>query len=353
MLRARPFLVPTSASSLLTGTGTATLFPSTLTGSLELGGTASPSSSAIGPAPTANSTVSSGQQTVALWAPAGELVMCRSAEFAFTGPAVPKSCGVYVTNTSTYLQQISLGGDLTALTAGTFSWFVDLPAGLSVEVQFWVTLNHGVQQYTLHDLIVQPSDDDTCIATGAGQNTESIVSYASCLNSSWVFQQQPSGVEPAKGHGTPVGPIVGAVVGVSVLVVLILAFLLWRRRRSRRRALQPGVSPAGADADTFEKSGEMPSLWQAHEVAPEWQPGSPQSAVVPYHSPYPLPGQPVSLIKTGAPSFLGVPSEPATPVRLTGTSPSSPKSHVSSGGALGAGATGLDDPGTFSARRQS
>ncbi|BGP55888.1 hypothetical protein JCM8202v2_003495 [Rhodotorula sphaerocarpa] len=161
MLRARPFLVcailllveahvrgqapssrplsadrPTSASSLLTGTGTATLFPSTLTGSLELGGTASPSSSAIGPAPTANSTVSSGQQTVALWAPAGELVMCRSAEFAFTGPAVPKSCGVYVTNTSTYLQQISLGGDLTALTAGTFSWFVDLPAGLSVEVQF-------------------------------------------------------------------------------------------------------------------------------------------------------------------------------------------------------------------------
>jgi hypothetical protein len=33
------------------------------------------------------------------------------------------------------LQQIPLGGEFTSLTGGTFPWLVDLPAGLSVEVQ--------------------------------------------------------------------------------------------------------------------------------------------------------------------------------------------------------------------------
>ena len=40
------------------------------------------------------------------------------------------------TDTSTYLQQIPLGGGFTSLTGGTFPWLVDLPAGLSVQVQF-------------------------------------------------------------------------------------------------------------------------------------------------------------------------------------------------------------------------
>jgi hypothetical protein len=34
------------------------------------------------------------------------------------------------------MQQIPLGGEFTSLTGGTFPWLVDLPAGLSVEVQF-------------------------------------------------------------------------------------------------------------------------------------------------------------------------------------------------------------------------
>lgn len=59
---------------------------------------------------------------------------------------MPKSCGVFVTNSSTYLQQIPLGGDYSAMTSGTFTWLIDVPAGLSLEVQMCkMLLSSGVQ----------------------------------------------------------------------------------------------------------------------------------------------------------------------------------------------------------------
>lgn len=75
-----------------------------------------------------------------------------------------------------------------------------------------VTLNGQVNQVTIHGLVVQESGDNTCLATGpgahlclrnyrdarahhlssAGQNTQSIISYASTLNSSYTWQPQVS-----------------------------------------------------------------------------------------------------------------------------------------------------------------
>ncbi|GJN90950.1 hypothetical protein Rhopal_003964-T1 [Rhodotorula paludigena] len=108
----------------LTRTRTATLTGSVVSESSML---ASATSTSLGPRPTANIT-NGAEQQLRLWGPEGGLVH-------FTGPAVPKSCGVFVTNSSTYLQQIPLGGDYSTMTSGTFTWLIDVPAGLSLEVQ--------------------------------------------------------------------------------------------------------------------------------------------------------------------------------------------------------------------------
>lgn len=75
-----------------------------------------------------------------------------------------------------------------------------------------VALNGQVEQVTIHGLVVQESGDNTCLATGpgafllirkrqsrwtnvapyTGQNTQSIVSYASALNSSYTWHPQVS-----------------------------------------------------------------------------------------------------------------------------------------------------------------
>ncbi|POY75078.1 hypothetical protein BMF94_1707 [Rhodotorula taiwanensis] len=312
-------------------------------------------SSTIAPAaPTANTT-STTEQSVRLWPPRGGLVVCERVEFAFTGPAVPKTCGVYVTNASTYLQQIALGGEFSSMTGGTFSWLVDLPAGLSVEIQLWVSLNNQVQQFTLHELVVQPSDDTSCIATGAGQNTQSIVSYASSLNSSWIYQAPATTDSSDRQSGSKIGPIVGGVVGsLGGFALVLLAIYLVCRRRAR--AIQPppqiGFDSAYGDKSTY---GDPASMTHAQMVALSYQGqqagGSPlecgrQTPLVPYFSPQ---GEAASSfdspVRAGtAPELMDVASHHGgtAPAPTPDVVPYSPR----------VGTQGLDDPATFSARRR-
>ncbi|GAA5925711.1 uncharacterized protein JCM15063_005096 [Sporobolomyces koalae] len=140
------------------------------------------------PAPTANSTDTTGTaQDLFLWPPSTGLRQCERVTFAFTKPAVPLTCGIYVTNTSTYLEQVIIAPSYNTLVAGTFSWLVDMPIGLSVNVQVFVTVNGQIQQYTLPAMTVEEGSDNSCFGRNAGQNTQSILSYASSLNSTYSY----------------------------------------------------------------------------------------------------------------------------------------------------------------------
>ncbi|GAA5983809.1 hypothetical protein JCM10908_005935 [Rhodotorula pacifica] len=383
-------LTSASGTTSLTSTLTSTLTsmstiqlpaPTTVPfSSSALTATSSSTTSSVMPAPTANTTSSTIQQ-VRVWPPKDGLVMCRRVEFAFTGPAVPKSCGVYVTNASTYLQQIPLGGEFSSLTGGTFSWLVDLPAGLSVEVQFWVSINNRVEQFTLHELVVQPSEDTSCIATGPGQNTQSIVSYASSLNES------PTASATAHhSHGTPVGPIVGGVVGgLAGLALLILTSYFFLRRRARSIHRPPPIGfdyPGGVEGDKSGYYSGHPSPSHAQMVALNYQGyGAPtatdggsnspimnrtggQTPLVPYFSPHELRSQGVaSSSSNAAPSTIGIAPEPMGPDSdseyQSQSATTAPKPEVvpyasapGGGVSAGTGTQGLDDPATFASRQR-
>ncbi|GAA5864188.1 hypothetical protein JCM3774_001251 [Rhodotorula dairenensis] len=362
---------PPGMSTVVLGAPSTRPFPNTTsTATITTGSSSSPEL----PAPTANTTTSTSQQ-VRLWGPKEGLVTCRQVDFAFAAPAVPKSCGVYVTNTSTYLQQIPLGGDFTPLTSGTFSWLVDLPAGLSVEIQFWVTINNRVEQYTLHNLVVQPGENTSCIATGPGHNTQSIVSYASSLNSS------PTAAATAKSdRGPPVAPIVGGVVGGLgglALLFLLTCFCLRRRRHTRSQQLPP---PLG---DNNGPEGDKAGITHAQMVARSYQDynptdvattanqsgvgsGSPtatrsggQVAPVPYVTQTEMrPSRSVTTLRTA--DFVDAgrsgPDSSSSPISPSSGSlvahPAVPVPYVSQRERGNEGTQGLDDPATFSTRHR-
>jgi len=50
-----------------------------------------------------------------------------------------------------------------------------------------VTINGQISQYTLPDLIVQEGQGNSCLGRNVGQNTQSIISYASSLNGSYIY----------------------------------------------------------------------------------------------------------------------------------------------------------------------
>ncbi|GAA5820742.1 hypothetical protein JCM11251_003135 [Rhodosporidiobolus azoricus] len=303
---------------------------------------ASSTSTSVPPAPTGN--VTDGvDQSVYLWPPSDGLVMCQRIEFAFTGPAVPKSCGVFVTNGTTYLQQIPLGGAYSSLTAGTFSWLVDIPAGLSLAVQFWVTLNNAIQQYTLPPLIVQDSGDWSCLATGPGQNTQSIISYASQLNESYVYTP-PKPPSEAKG-GSNAGAIAGGVVGgLAGLALLILGAYYIYRRRTRNLSPPPPDGLDGGEKYYWNEAGvpvygtPPPAMGTyAQMYAQQYQGGGQQqqAGVVPYQ---PKNQTAMAMEPMPAPSSPTAPGSPA----VGGT--------ASDFGGRHGGTEGLEDPSTFLSR---
>ncbi|KAG0662106.1 hypothetical protein C6P46_003499 [Rhodotorula mucilaginosa] len=347
-------------SSTMSGMSTITLpAPTTIPFSSSTTTTTAASSSEA-PAPTANTTTST-QQQVRLWPPKGGLVMCQRVEFAFTGPAVPKSCGVYVTNTSTYLQQIPLGGEFTSLTGGTFPWLVDLPAGLSVEVQFWVSINNRVEQFTLRNLVVQPSADSSCIATGPSQNTQSIVSYASSLNSS-----PTSAAAQRSGDENNAGPIAGGVVGgLAALALLGLTIYLCLRRRRRARSVQPPLFFGDHNADKGSPpmthaqmvalnyqgypsaggTGAAPTPEESSNHSPVASKPSGQIPPVPYVSQKELQRAPPNATAPGSvSSSVSPPSGEEVGTASSPTTAPSQRGHE--------GTRGLDDPATFSPRHR-
>ncbi|GAA5967627.1 hypothetical protein JCM11641_005714 [Rhodosporidiobolus odoratus] len=340
-----------TTTSFPSSTGTDTVFTATSTGSdstttltntltRTLTGTViatsdSPSTTSTSSIPAPSANVTNGvDQDVRLWLVEEELRMCDRVTFAFTGPALAKTCGVFVTNTSTYLQQIPLGGNFASLTAGTFSWLVDVPAGLSLEVQLFVSINGGVSQYTLHNLMVQEGDNNTCLATGPGQNTQSIVSYASALNSSYTYEP-PKAPSPSK-KGSNAGAIAGGVVGalVGLAAIILIAYLIYRRRK---RSIQPPPP-----------DGEKPYDWGGSQVA------------------YPAPGQPsyaqmiaqqynggVVPYQSARPTSAGLAAEPMPAPGSPGpNSPHAGLSHSNSefGTTAHRGTEGLENPNTFVSR---
>ncbi|GAA6011900.1 hypothetical protein JCM11491_000096 [Sporobolomyces phaffii] len=199
---------------------------------------ASATSTSLPTRPTANST-SGETQGLFLWPPQGGLRQCERVSFAFTKPAVPLTCGIYVTNTSTYLEQVIIAPSYNNLVAGTFSWLVDMPVGLPVNVQVFVTLNGQIQQYTLPSLVVQEGQDNSCFGRNVGQNTQSIISYASSLNGSYVYTApavSSTNVNPQRSGGTlSGGAIAGIVIGVFAGLALLILLTFWLKRRQRRR----------------------------------------------------------------------------------------------------------------------
>ncbi|GAA6048592.1 hypothetical protein JCM3770_002045 [Rhodotorula araucariae] len=323
---------PTTASSPANASATSS-FATAVTNTVVSASSRPSSTTADVPRPTANITAGA-EQSLRLWAPSAGLVMCETATFAFTGPSVPKTCGVFVTNTSTYIQQIPLSGAYTPLTAGLFEWLVDLPSGLSVNVQFWVTLNGAVQQFTLPPIVVQPNSDNSCLATGQGQNTQSIVAYASALNES------PSATPTSSGSTANVGAIAGGVVGaVAVLCALVLLLYLLHRRRTR------SPPPPMGEKDAYDPSTGGPTYAQLVAINYAGQQGG-AAGVVPYQSAGPAP-QPAAARPYAAEPM---PASPASP--LNGghmRPPLSPPGTAATPAELG-GTEGLDDPATFLSR---
>ncbi|GAA5896867.1 hypothetical protein JCM8208_007111 [Rhodotorula glutinis] len=346
-------LVAVVAQTSTTSDSSSASLATTITGggtvvSTSAAASSAPSSTSVDiPRPTANLTTGANQD-LRLWPPVGGLTMCERVTFAFTGPSVPKTCGVYVSNTSTYIQQIPLGGAYTSLTAGEFGWLVDLPAGLSVVVQFWVTLNGAVTQFSLPPIVVGPSSDNSCLGTGQGQNTQSIISYASALNESYVFKP-PSATSASKGSSTNVGAIAGGTIGgVALLLAALLGVYLLRTRHRARTASPP--PPDGEDKAWEPGTG---SLSYAQLVAMNYSghgqgQGHGGAQVVPYQSHYlqqpstfaaePMPAEPAPSTPSRTPlSPGGTTGFGAAPSVGTGTAP---------------GTTGLANPASFASRSQ-
>ncbi|BGP48654.1 hypothetical protein JCM10450v2_004530 [Rhodotorula kratochvilovae] len=276
-------------------------------------------------------------------------------------------CGVYVTNTSTYIQQIPLGGTYTSLTAGTFSWLVDMPAGLSVNVQFctfgaasllmWVTLNGAVQQFTLPPIIIQPSLDNSCLGTGQGQNTQSIISYASALNESYTWAPcvllpslsiasrlirtvtySPSATPTSSGSSTNVGAIAGGVIGgVAALLALLLLLYVLHRRRAR-----PPPPPEGKK-EAYNPAAGGPTYAQLVAMNYAGQHGANGQGVVPYspalQQPRPFAAEPMPATPP-----------PSSPSHGHGRAPLSPPATTAGTASEFGGTHGLDDPATFLSR---
>ncbi|ORY52825.1 hypothetical protein BCR35DRAFT_18455 [Leucosporidium creatinivorum] len=195
--------------------------------------TASKTSTSTPAFPTANSTTTSSSDLY-LWVP--ELVECEEAVLAFRGPPVSKTCGVYVTNTSSFLELLPLDGSFTSLTTATFGWLVDVPAGLTVNVQIFASYNGKTISYTSNPIVVSAGNSTSCLATNEGQNTQSILSYASSIDPSFTYG--PSSTA-STGSSTPVGPIAGGVIGgVAALTIVAFALFFFKRRLNRERQRQ-------------------------------------------------------------------------------------------------------------------
>ncbi|KPV75038.1 uncharacterized protein RHOBADRAFT_44552 [Rhodotorula graminis WP1] len=315
-------LVAVLAQSSTTSDSSSASLATTITGGGTVVSTSAATTSAASstsvdiPRPTANLT-SGANQDLRLWPPVGGLKMCERVTFAFTGPSVPKTCGVYVSNTSTYIQQIPLGGAYTSLTAGEFGWLVDLPAGLSVVVQF-------------------------C------QNTQSIISYASALNTSYVYTP-PSAMSDSKSSSANVGAIAGGTIGgVALLLAALLGVYLLRTRHRARTASPP--PPDGEDKAWEPGTG---SLSYAQLVAMNYAgqghgQGLGTAQVEPYQSHH-----------LQQPSAFAAEPMPATPAPTTPSrTPLSPGGTTEFGAAPSAGTgkgsatTGLANPASFASRSQ-
>ncbi|GAA5999726.1 hypothetical protein JCM10207_005880 [Rhodosporidiobolus poonsookiae] len=310
----------TSASVATTATGTVISASSTST------------STSLGPSPTANVTNGADQDLV-LWVPE-TLRMCDRVQFAFTAPALAKSCAIYVTNTNVYLQQILLGGEYTSMTSGTFSWLIDVPAGLSINVQFWVTINGQTRQYTQHDIVIQDSGDWSCLAHGSGQNTQSIISYASALNDSYTYAPPKA---TSTSHHSNTGAIAGGVIGaLAGLAILILALYFLYRRRKRSLVPPP-------------PEGEKPYEYPEGAVGAYPPPGFPSYAQQ-VQQQYAMQG-PGAVPYSPAPARS--PGLAAEPMAVTPPhSPSHPTTATASefGGRTTRGTEGLADPNMFLSR---
>ncbi|GAA6062775.1 hypothetical protein JCM10212_006888 [Sporobolomyces blumeae] len=318
---------------------------------------ATATSSSARAAPTTNSTVGASQDLF-LWPPEGGLKQCQRVTFSFTKPAVPLTCGVYVTNTSTYIEQVLLPPTYTSLVSGTFSWLVDLPAGLSVNVQIFVTLNGQIQQYTLPNLVVQDGDDLSCLAINAGQNTQSIVSYASSLNESYVYAAPTASSSSAGSNGgasVSGGTIAGAVIGslAGIALVLILVYFLLRRHRRRLAARDP-TQPFHDDSKSFRsQAASQPYLAAPSTVATG---GLPHQT---YAQQYAInvsgrSGQDVVPYQTARPGTLAEPMAPSPPPTGEGRFLGSPSKSDFSPTAVRTepdrGTAGLADPLSFASR---
>ncbi|GAA5908110.1 hypothetical protein JCM6882_005943, partial [Rhodosporidiobolus microsporus] len=241
----------------------------------------------------------------------------------------------------TYLQQIPLGGTFTSLTAGTFGWLVDIPAGLSLEVQFWVTINGGIQQFTLHNQVVQNSGDNSCLGTGQGQNTQSIISYASSLNASYTYTP-PTATSTSKG-GSNAGAIAGGVVGgLAGLALLVLGAYFVYRRRMRNLSAPP---PEG-EKPYYYGEGGVP----VYGTPPPGQPTYAQMYVQQYGGNGTELGSQGGVVPYQPKKQTGMAMEPMPPSSpITSSSPAGGASSSEFGARRG-GTEGLEDPSTFLSR---
>lgn len=284
--------------------------------------TFSTSSTTLPPAPTVNTT-SASDGTVQLFGPA-TFVECELALFSFISPPFAKTVAVFVTNTSVFLEPISLSGLYPSYTTGTFQWFVDMPAGLSIQVQLYVMINGSPVRSTTNPLVVQPGTTSSCLAQNSGPEgeTQSIISYASSLDPGFVYTTG----SPASHRRSSTGAIAGGVVGGSALIsVAVLSAWLLRRRR---RAVHPGSQAQCTDVGTKKRPPSTPGY--SYGASPQF------SQVFPGYG--------------GIPAAEGVTR--TTDLIQQGAFPVSPGSPIlsSKSGKSGKGTEGLDDPTSFLGR---
>ncbi|GAA5893729.1 EGFR-like transmembrane domain-containing protein [Sporobolomyces salmoneus] len=327
------------SASAQTTTSAPLSLSTTLSQSVVSSATASTTSTSIGPAPTANSTVGESQDLF-LWPPQGGLRQCERVTFAFTKPAVPLTCGMYVTNTSTYIEQVILAPTYNTLVSGTFSWLVDMPVGLSVNVQVFVTLNGQIQQYTLPSMTVIEGSDNSCFGRNIGQNTQSIISHASSLNGSYVYTapSASSTGKPSSGGGNKIngGAIAGIVIGaLAGLVLLIVLFFYLRRRQHQRTHPEQSTfgNPPHPDSQFHQN---IPPASQAQNYAYSVMSGGSGAGQYPYKRSHP-------------PGTIAEPMSTTPPPQ--GVAPGSPRQ--SEMGMRGEGTRGLADPDSFMSRSNS
>ncbi|BGP29193.1 hypothetical protein JCM10296v2_000931 [Rhodotorula toruloides] len=351
------------------------------------------SSTANAPAPT-----STGVKTTISLPP---LYECEFATWTYTAPVGPKYLGIYVTGTQNFLETYSLPSVYDDRQNGTFSWKVDLPAGLSVAAMFYVVADgasgtNGAQASTPDAVINAGSSGADCLGTNDPGSQAQIFSLASSLDPSFSATKSNSAPTSAAsagggGGGTNTGAIVGGVVGGIVGIALIALLLVYLKRehdaqagdayslysgRSEKRGSfhQPryGEGPASTGGltapppGTYYATDDQGNLhlvmgYPPNEGEPAYVPPPPEPAVSEaLLSPAPLRTAPVGTLPE--PMDESAPPKTTTPAGAPGspfrgaTPPASPAptSHpftpvTERNGFLAH--QGLDDPSTFSPAR--